>query len=162
MCVGTGNLQHAIELKNNLGLDAVSAYALPSGDMTLSGAPFSDQISTAKEFWAGAAEAKQPLVPPVPTGWDPRPRATAHAKFGVPVWVDEGPKHFQGPTGEELTTLFQDAHTLVKQQTIAGGGPGVAIVYAWNENTEGGWLLPTLGNGTARLDAIRNVLKQPR
>ena len=28
------------------------------------------------------------------------------------------------------------------------------LVYAWNENSEGGWLVPTLGEGTARVDAL--------
>ena len=34
----------------------------------------------------------------------------------------------------------------------------VALAYAWNENTEGGWLLPTKGNGTMRLDAVAKAL----
>ncbi len=33
------------------------------------------------------------------------------------------------------------------------------LIYAWNENDEGGWLVPTLGEGSARLDAIREVLR---
>jgi hypothetical protein len=31
------------------------------------------------------------------------------------------------------------------------------IIYAWNESDEGGWLVPTLSQGPARLDAIQNA-----
>jgi hypothetical protein len=33
------------------------------------------------------------------------------------------------------------------------------IIYAWNELSEGGWIVPTLDEGTARLDAIQRVLE---
>jgi len=33
-------------------------------------------------------------------------------------------------------------------------------MYAWNEFDEGGWICPTLGNNTSRLDAIRKILKK--
>jgi hypothetical protein len=36
----------------------------------------------------------------------------------------------------------------------------MAIIYAWNEHDEGGWLTPTLAEGSARLDAIGKVLRQ--
>lgn len=38
------------------------------------------------------------------------------------------------------------------------GEAGAVIIYAWNEFDEGGWICPTLSEGTARLDAIRKVL----
>ncbi len=31
--------------------------------------------------------------------------------------------------------------------------------YAWNEADEGGWLVPDLGSGSAKLDAIRGVVE---
>ena len=33
------------------------------------------------------------------------------------------------------------------------------MIYAWNESDEGGWLVPTKTEGTARLDAIREALR---
>ncbi len=35
----------------------------------------------------------------------------------------------------------------------------LALIYAWNENDEGGWLVPTLSEGPARLVALRRVLR---
>jgi hypothetical protein len=36
----------------------------------------------------------------------------------------------------------------------------VALIYAWNENDEGGWLMPTWPCQTDRLDALHQVLKK--
>ena len=49
MCVGVGNYQQAVTLKNNLGFDAISSYALPGG--TIAGLPFSELHSSALNFW---------------------------------------------------------------------------------------------------------------
>jgi len=43
--------------------------------------------------------------------------------------------------------------------TLASASSRAVIIYAWDENDEGGWLVPTLGEGTARLDALAKVLK---
>ena len=152
LCVGTGNFGAAVALKENLGFDAIGAYALPGG--TLAGVPFAEQIGTAREFWSMAARngSAQTLVPPVPTGWDPRPRADH-----PPVWVHESGAHFVEPTAAEITGIFADAAAFMRAQPAVAEA-GVALAYAWNENTEGGWILPTKGNGTMRLDAVAKAL----
>ena len=38
--------------------------------------------------------------------------------------------------------------------------PNAVIIYAWNELTEGGWMVPTRGEGTARIDATGEVLNE--
>ena len=144
------NYEMAKELQTNLGFDALSAYALPGG--TLDGIPFSKQSDKATSFWASAKSAKTPVVPPVPTGWDPRPRADH-----PPVWVHESGSHYIAPTAEEITNLFRNASDFIRDNPEVAEAR-VAISYAWNENTEGGWLLPTLGNGTMRLDAVKKAL----
>ena len=45
MCVGVGNYQQAVALKDRLGFDAISSYALPGG--TVDGMPFSKQHASA-------------------------------------------------------------------------------------------------------------------
>jgi hypothetical protein len=42
----------------------------------------------------------------------------------------------------------------------SAGRANTVLIYAWNETDEGGWLHPTLAEGTARLDAIKKVLKK--
>ena len=74
-----GNYQQAIALKDRLGFDAISSYALPGG--TIDGMPFSKQHAAALEFWNTAKKNQDILVPNIPTGWDPRPRAE-HPQYG--------------------------------------------------------------------------------
>ena len=172
---GTGNpyfvamnldLPRATALRKNLGFDAVSAYALPGG--TVAGVPFAEQAAKAHAFWDGAAQSQQPVVPPVPTGWDPRPRADH-----PPPWVNENAQHYVEPTSAELTQLVADAAGFIRNHSAGGGGGAAAagglpvaqakaaIMYAWNENTEGGWLIKTKGTGTERLDAVAKALLGP-
>jgi len=150
VALGT-NFNEALRVHKLLGFDAVSAYALPGG--TLDGMPFDDQIALAAQFRADAVNASVEVVAPIPTGWDPRPRA-AHP----PVWVNESGAHFDPPTPSDLTKITADAIGWIKtnpSHAIANA----ALVYAWDENSEGGMLLPTLGNGTAMIDAMAAVLR---
>ena len=56
-----------------------------------------------------------------------------------------------------MTDLFQDAQAFIrKNQEVVP--TETALVYAWNENTEGGWLLPTKGEGRSRLEAVSKAL----
>jgi len=34
------------------------------------------------------------------------------------------------------------------------------LIYAWNENDEGGWLIPTLSGGDARLEAVHKAIEE--
>ena len=34
------------------------------------------------------------------------------------------------------------------------------MIYAWNENSEGGWLTPTKAEGAARLNEIKKVIDE--
>ena len=87
------------------------------------------------------------------TGWDPRPRADH-----PPVWVKEGPEHYIKPKKAEITSLFKHAKAWLQREKNNLGEADTAIVYAWNECTEGGWLLPTKGEGRTRLEAVANAL----
>lgn len=106
--------------------------------------------------WQSRAGAK--LIPDVSTGFDRRPRV-------------ENPVPWEGGTP---TPVADRSPRTVPPETIAArvkaaiewnmknpdvGEANAVIIYAWNEFDEGGWLCPTLSEGTARLDAIREVLK---
>ena len=34
-----------------------------------------------------------------------------------------------------------------------------ALIYAWNEHDEGGWLCPTLYEGSARIEAVGKMIR---
>ncbi|UJR14207.1 hypothetical protein I4U23_001200 [Adineta vaga] len=134
-----------------LGFDAISTYALPGG--TLEGTPFVQLLHSAQTWWQSAHQIGAKMVPIVPTGWDPRPRA----ENPVP-WVIEGPEHYIQPSVEELQELIRSGmnFTCTYNQTAEAQ---TIIIYAWNECSEtSGSLIPSLGNGTLYIDALSKIL----
>lgn len=135
-----------------LGLDAISTYALPGGSYP-QGTPFSNLLSNAKGWWNAAANSGFPLVPLAPTGWDPRPRALNPCPF-----VNEGPAHFTQATGKDLQDLVTSAISFTCTHQAAVEAQTV-IIYAWNEYTENAAAIgPNLGNGTLYVDALSQIL----
>lgn len=67
-------------------------------------------------------------------------------------------KFYRAPTPAELTRHTSNAVAWVKNHPDATPGKAI-LIYAWNENDEGGWLVPTLEDGSWRLQAIRKALQ---
>jgi len=105
--------------------------------------------------WHGSPE--QPLIPVATQGWDRRPwEATGGEGLGKGSPVSW---YFQGRTPEAFGRLLDrmarwiDAHP---EQTTKDR---LALVYAWNEMGEGGWLVPCRDDPDgAYLKAIRRVV----
>ncbi len=113
--------------------------------------PYSKLVAHAEGYWRHhAREGERPYVPYLPAGWDPRP------------WKDPRPA-FAMPTREE----WGEALSRVKQALIdeprlgihTGGGQRfkAVLIYAWNEFGEGGILAPTAGEGTMKLEGVREI-----
>jgi len=115
-----------------LGLDAMSAYAVAETKEHKE-RPYSDLARTDSQFWDSCKSTGKQVIPIVMTGWD-----------GRPLMTDENEaKHYAG-------AWYLPAK------------PNAILIYAWNETAEGGWLVPALAEGTARLDAIGAVLRGVR
>ncbi len=70
-------------------------------------------------------------------------------------------KFYRVPTAGELSQHLR--HALEWVQTHAEAALAKAVlIYAWNENDEGGWLVPTLEEGDWRVQAVRKVLRNRR
>ncbi len=146
------NAQVGAGYVNDLGFDAISAYSAPgSGDHREY--PYSDLISFNRDYWESFRATGKAVIPTVNAGWDGRPR----------LRDPQQAKHYRGPwyampTPAQLAENLRAA--LEWNRAHAAVNPaGAVLIYAWNETDEGGWLVPTLAEGTARLDAIRSVLK---
>ena len=143
------------KLADALGCDAISAYATQAGGQ---GAPYKELSEHAKNFWYRCKATGAKVVPIVMSGWDRRPRVEhpvpweTYQKPGVGI-----EKYYESPTPDELASHLKDAIVWVKDNPDICPAQAV-IVYAWNENDEGGWLVPTLSEGTARIDAISKIL----
>lgn len=138
-----------------LDCDAISSYALSGG--TPEGSPYSELAARVRTFWSQCQETGLDVVPLVSSGWDNRPR------FDNPVpWTKGSNNHYVAPTPEELAGLAREAFDWVV--THPGAAKSEAILtYAWNENDEGGWLVPTLNPdgspNTSRIDALGELTK---
>lgn len=135
-----------------LGLDAIGAYASSGGAKA---APYSSLAAHTERWWDVFKATGCEVIPLVSAGWDMRPRV----ETPVP-WVKNGDieQYYEAPEPEELA-----AH-LRKAMEWCRANPGVAkakavLIYAWNEFDEGGWICPTLSEGTQRLDALQDVLR---
>jgi hypothetical protein len=65
---------------------------------------------------------------------------------------------YQNCTPKELGKNVRHAVEWVKGNPSTCPANAV-LIYAWNELCEGGWIVPTLTEGTARLDAIKAALE---
>lgn len=143
------------------GADACSAYAALGTGIT--GPTAWAGLGAAADQWRiDAAALGVPVVAPLTVGWDVRPRIG-----GDPTW-------FGGEASADPTLYWQQATAAEIAQHVADGiawlranealAPAqTALIYAWNEFTEGGWLCPTYSASAAtgdrsRVDALAAVL----
>jgi hypothetical protein len=150
--VQSHNAKDAAADAEKYGADAISSYVM--GIQTgQSGAaqPFSSLVEATERDWDAFKNTGKKVVPTVMTGWDLRPDPS---QAGKPYWAN--------PTPQEIASHLQNALEWVAANPCVAEANTVQI-YAWNEITEGGWLLPTLtafdSVDTSRLDAIAEVLR---
>jgi len=153
---------HAAEgakLVDALGFGAISAYAMVDlanwGDQEY---PYANLAAGNRAFWESCKATGKQVIPLVSAGWDPRPRWRDPKRFEeLYKSKPRGPWYVQ-PTPTELAESLRTAMEWVKANPEVTQ-PQAVLIYAWNETDEGGWLVPTLSEGTARLDAIGQVLE---
>ncbi|MEI6210145.1 MAG: glycoside hydrolase family 99-like domain-containing protein [bacterium] len=165
------NPQNDWKEAQGLGFDAVSAYAA-GGQYQGAMWPYAQLTNHVKNYyWGTCRQHGIPTVTFAAAGWDTRPRIEHPQSWrkckAVP---DPTPPALQKPlidavtaTPGQLTTHLKDAIEWTVQNRDLTPANAV-IIYAWNENDEGGWLIPTLNAdgtpNTERLDAIRPLLKK--
>lgn len=136
-----------------LGADALSAYSNPPHELERRELPYADLVERNRWFRTSAKKLGVKVIPTVNTGWDFRPEADPEVSYRNPSanWnAQASPEEIAGHLAETLTWVRKNPESCEAN---------AVIVYAWNEFNEGGWLTPTLNEGSARLDALRRVLK---
>jgi|GEM_PF-1431752 len=138
------------------GADALGAYVNPLANRST----FAANMAHERRQWQALQATGVQMVPTVTTGWDPRPFLDCPVRWypgaSESNWV-------------EMATLAQIAEQLREAIAFAAAHPeatlaNTVLVYAWNENAEGGWIVPTRqelreNRYPLRLDAIRGVLR---
>lgn len=152
-----GDQKFLIREARNIGGDAVGSYALTVGNGRGS---FAALTRIAERGWNQLTNSHLPVVPTVMTGWDRRPRIERPVPWEKTQRPGEGMANFfSAPTKKELADHLTRALKWVAAQAPDRQAPAV-LIYAWNENDEGGWLMPTWPCQTDRLDALHEVLKK--
>jgi hypothetical protein len=146
------NLSAAVQGVDELGFDAISNYAVAGFDATEH--PYSDLASLAAGDWDTQRATGKKVIPLAMAGWDPRPRIDN----GSTVYGSSS--FYLQPTPSALGAHVQDAIGWAKSWPSVVQ-PDTLVIYNWSENAEGGWLVPTLSEGTARLDALARLHGDP-
>lgn len=109
-------------------------------------------------FWNAYLETGLEIVPIATAGWDTRPRIQSGVSWFPDIKEKSLSEYHEPPTPAELATHIRKALDFMEKHRSATPANAV-LIYAWNEFDEGGWLCPTLGEGTARLEALKPVLR---
>ncbi len=143
---------------NSIYAEAVSSYCTGGSN----GITFERNTRNERFKWDSFKETDFDVIPSITTGWDKRPRHIyanpweyPHAASFATQWMEQG-------TPEEIADHMGDGMDFVEFNGSDYSFRSV-IVYAWNENDEGGWINPTLfemrdSGRPLRLDAIRDEL----
>lgn len=150
-------------MPTNQVYDAISRYWYDGNSFngSTSGAPYSNLMSAAQANWQLRATNGAQQVPLVSLGADGRPRIE-NPTFWTSDPVGMYEKYFETPTPSEITTHLEQAFNFIENNPTSCEA-NTALMYAWNENDEGGWLMPTLNPGsysinTDRIDSLRSFL----
>jgi len=141
-----------------LGFDAVSAYTMVDFTNGDQGYPYSTLAAANQAYWEACRAAGLQVVPIVNAGWDNRPRWRDPKRYEELYKSPPRGPWYTAPTPQKLAGNVRAAVDWVEAHPEAAQ-PRAILIYAWNESDEGGWLVPTVSEGTARLDAIREVLR---
>lgn len=151
-----------VSLMKSVGFDSATRYnATPipnQGKRYAAGERLFDYAETTAELDkrnAFYSTTELPFYPSVSTGWDATPRCRADVPF---PWA----KELQYPYCMTITNatpeLFE--RNLRRAREFAENDPkhpGVVYINAWNEYTEGCYLLPTVREGDQMLRAVARV-----
>lgn len=98
-------------------------------------------------IWDSMATLGKPIIPLITSGWDPRPwPGTAMVS---PYYPDRTPQRFNNFCRSAKGWIDSHEGDVVVPKSV--------LIYAWNELGEGGYILPTIGEGYGYLEAIKGV-----
>ncbi len=99
-------------------------------------------------------------VPVVTVGWDATPRCRQNVPWPFPIspWANRHAYPYchvvVGNTPERFEQLLRDAAEHIEHDPHQ---PFAVLINAWNEWTEGCYLLPEERTGAARLEAVKRT-----
>lgn len=152
------NIAQAASLNTAYGTDAISSYALSSSTIT-GPTTYQDLGSYVEGRWNQQKNTGSKVIPLVMSGWDRRPRIENPVPWET--WQQQGVGiniYYQKASPTEIVDHLKQAVNWSTNNPQVNPANAI-LIYAWNENDEGGWLTPTIYEGDARLQEIAKYLK---
>ncbi len=115
---------------------------------------YADVMEAHRAHWKNMLSADLMNIPVVTRGWDSSPRCRADVPWPFKPFAYPYSPIVTGVTAERFEQLLRDAAQAVRDDPKA---PPAVLINAWNEWTEGQFLLPEEHYGTAHLEAVRKV-----
>lgn len=144
---------------NTYGFDATTRYSAP---VTATGAQSFAVMDTATRNLWNTQAAQSNVVPMFTLGWDRRPRVENTVPWESPAGSIND---YFYPIRVSAISTHLDACLAWVRANPSAAPANVVIGYAWNENDEGGWIVPTKasnGDNDSHLLAVKNVLTLPQ
>jgi hypothetical protein len=132
---------------DSLGADAISSYVAQKNSVKGS---YRQLTREAEQFWNECRATGAELIPICDAGWSPKPRMDYNNE-----WTHFYPpgNYYANATPIELANHIRSGMSWLEKNKLAAPAQCL-LIYAWNEYDEGGWLGPTLYEGSKRLDAL--------
>jgi len=116
--------------------------------------PFSELIDESERIWNFYADrGSLRYIPVVTSGWDKRPWEESHLP-------EERLEVYYPRTPEQLNDFMKRAIKWLDRHPDRTPSERLILIYAWNELGEGGYVLPTIGDGGSYLKAITMALQK--
>jgi hypothetical protein len=147
---GPANGWDDLENLRACGFDVFTGYNYHGQGAPLGRAvPFSKMIPEHQAIWDGFAQrTDRPYIPVVTTGWDKRPWEA------IDLPAAQRDVYYTDRSPVLVAQFIGNAIAWVKANPTHATAEKLVLLYAWNENGEGGYLTPTMAEGSAYLDAV--------
>jgi hypothetical protein len=143
------------------GFHSTTSYNIISLAKAVDGVEqYEDLMQAHRDHWRRMSSAGLPHLPVVTMGWDVTPRCEKSVSWPFPPSPLTGGQDYPytpvvvGNTPERFEQLCRDAADHIRQDPAK---PFAVFLNAWNEWTEGSYLLPEERTGTAYLEAARRA-----
>lgn len=146
VCVGPSEVKEA----EACGFDALTGYNYHVVGFTpgQEANPIQQMLDGDRRIWEWISGATSlPYMPAATLNWDPRPWRKKEGMI----------PHFTGYSEQSVYNDIMALKQWIAQHPDKTSKERIALLYAWNENGEGGWLTPSKMRGDSLLQGIRKA-----